>query len=400
MNAMAQDFEVTTVTDGLERPVGLAVAPDGRIFVTEQGGRVRIITDAGLLDEPFLEIDVLDEGESGLVGIALDPNFTDNHWVYVFASVSDTEQQILRYTDTDNHATEPAIIRAGLPTNGQFHNGGALKFGPDGKLYFTVGDTGEANLAQSLTSLAGKVCRINPDGTVPDDNPFETPTGAPRAIYALGFRNPFRMTIAPDGRVFVADVGSGGDQRREELNIVYPGQNYGWPILEGFGTTEQTAQYTDPVFAYNELGQAATGVVYYTGTQFPVRFRGNLFQLEYVFNRLFRLVLDGDELVSDKLLLEVGGGPVDLIQDIDGTLLVTEYFTGQVSRITYIGQPDDPNDPNLFLDPNEQGDPNHTTDPNSMSGDEDLQLSLGQFSCGTPVLLCLLTLTWLTRPRR
>lgn len=367
-NVLAQEFALSTVVGGLERPVALAVAPDGRIFVSEQGGKLRIVENGLLLEQPFLELDVLDDGESGLIGVALDPEFSQNGYVYVFVTVDETEQQIIRYTDNNNQASAATVIRSGLPTNGRFHNGGAIAFGPDGKLFFTVGDTGEPSASQSLNTLAGKVCRINADGTVPNDNPFTTPTGAPSAIFALGFRNPFRMTIAPDGRVFVADVGSSGDQRREELNIVYAGENYGWPEVEGFGTSQQAEQFRDPVFAYSELGQAATGVVFYTGTAFPTRFHNNLFQLEWVLNRLFRLVLDGDALVSDELILEIEGGPVELIQDLDGSLLVTQYFSGTVGRVTYIGEPDDPNNPE--------------TGP-----DTDLLPTTPALPCGLPLLL-------------
>jgi glucose/arabinose dehydrogenase len=390
--ARGQDFEVSTFVEGLDRPVAMAVAPDGRVFVTEQGGQVRIVDETGLVAEPFIELEVLDEGESGLLGIALDPNFADNGYVYVFASVSEEEQHILRYTDNGGQGVDPAVIRVGLPTNGRFHNGGALKFGPDGMLYFSVGDTGEPDAAQSMTTLAGKICRINPDGSVPEDNPFTTPTGAPRAIYAMGFRNPFRMSFAPDGRLFVADVGSTGTQRREEINIVYPGENYGWPIVEGFGD-EADSEFSDPLFAYNELGQAATGVAYYSGDQFPARYRGNLFQLDFVLNRLFRLVLDGDMLVSDELLLDIGGAPVDLIEDLDGTLLVTELFTGRISRITYVGLPDDPNDPNLMQDPN------MSEESNALTGGTD-ELTDGvvvPVPCGLPLMIGLMGLTLLSR---
>jgi glucose/arabinose dehydrogenase len=191
--------------------------------------------------------------------MTLDPNFSENHYVYVFATTSIDEQRIVRLTEVDGVGTDLTVIRDNLPTTGQVHNGGSLRFGPDGFLYFGIGDTGTPELSRQMHTYAGKICRIAADGSTPDDNPFATPTGTPRAVYALGFRNPFRACFAPDGRLFVMDVGSNGDARREEINLITAGANYGWPDVEGIGDPADFPEYTNPVLAYHDEGSSIAG---------------------------------------------------------------------------------------------------------------------------------------------
>lgn len=337
----ADDFLISAVAEGLDRPVALALAPDGRIFVTEKLGAIRIVDGDGLQSEPFRTVEVLDQGETGLLGIALDPDFDENGYVYVFATISTAEQRILRFSENDPPDTPPTIIRANLPSSEDVHVGGGLRFGPDGMLYFSIGDTGVSSDAQSLGSFRGKLCRVQPDGVTPSDNPFSTITGAPSAIFALGLRNPFRFTIASDGRVFIMDVGSFGAERREEVNIAYPGDNFGWPLVEGKQSVFKNPQFKDPAIAYNDDGAAITGVVYYSGDAFPAEYCGDLFHLEFVQNQLYHVALDGDEVLSHQPILEVGGGPVDLIQDHDGTLLICEHYAGRISRLSWDGPVND-----------------------------------------------------------
>ncbi|MBW7906305.1 MAG: PQQ-dependent sugar dehydrogenase [Phycisphaerae bacterium] len=332
-----EDFERSLYAAGLSQPVALAVAPDGRLFITEKAGTIRIVEDGVLRPEPFAVLTVHTDSENGLLGIAIDPNFARNGYVYAFASVSPVEQRIFRFTDARGIGVDQTVIRDKPPTTGTIHSGGGLGFGADGKLYFSIGDNGIASNAQDLGTLSGKLCRINPDGSTPEDNPFRTPTGTPRAIYALGLRNPFRFCFAPDGRAFVLDVGSDGGARREEINVVYAGDNCGWPLYEGYSVLGSIAGYREPVFAYHEQGQAVTGAVYYTGRQFPAQMIGNLLHLEFVLNRLYRLELNGDRVTRHSLLLELDGGPVDLVQDLDGSLLYSEFHTGRIVRIRYVG---------------------------------------------------------------
>src|SRR5262245_5355646 len=191
-------FAISIWSQGLDSPVAMEFAADGRLFVAEQKGAVRVIDATGLLSEQIVaQFEVYYENENGLLGLALDPDFAVNGYIYVFATVDTKEQRIYRIVEPQRRQSidddEPRIIRDHLPTRGEFHSGGGLKVGPDRKLYFSIGDNLIAENAQDMNSLAGKISRINLDGSTPEDNPFTTTTGVPRAIYALGFRNPFRF---------------------------------------------------------------------------------------------------------------------------------------------------------------------------------------------------------------
>lgn len=333
--AESAGFVISTYATGLSEPVAMEFAPDGRLFVAELGGTIRTIHDGTVSWMPFAHVEVFHENENGLLGLALDPDFASNGYVYVFATISRSEQQIIRFTDAGGLGVERTVIRDRLPTRGEFHSGGGLKVGPDRKLYFSIGDNLVADNAQDLSTLAGKVCRINLDGSTPDDNPFVTPTGQPRAIFALGLRNPFRFCFAPDGRMFAMDVGSDGEGRREEINLIVAGGNYGWPLLEGRQPEPADPAFIDPIHDYHEGGAAPVGAVYYTGQQFPAEYVGNLFHLEYVLNRLYRAVLEGDRVVRHEVFYEGEGGPVDLTQGPDGALYYSELQSGRIRRISY-----------------------------------------------------------------
>lgn len=356
-------FFVTPYVTGLSEPIAMEFAPDGRLFVAEKGGKVLIIQNGAAQDEPFATISVYSLFECGLLGLALDPNFADNHYIYFFATVTNEEQQILRYTEVDGIGTDPTVIRAGLPTQGSFHNGGCLRVGPDGKLYFSIGDNTRSENGQDLTTLAGKISRINLDGTTPNDNPFKTPTNQPRSAFALGFRNPFRFCFAPDGRLFVDDVGSDGDERREEVNLVHAGSNGGWPDAEG--TANPDPAFIQPIYNYHDEGSAPTGIVYYTGTSFPAKYAGNLFHVDYVLNRVYRMILDGNTVLSHTVFVQGEDAPVDLAQGPNGELLYTELLGGRVMRITY-GEPTDT--PPIDVDDDEEPECNNL---------------FGLFCCGT-----------------
>lgn len=329
----APDFVVETVATELHDPTCMAFAPDGRLFVTERHGTLRVIENGLPADPPFATIAVYSESENGLLSVAIDPDFETNHYVYVFATISNSEQQVLRLRDDNGVGVEQTIIKQHLPTIGNFHSGGGLKFGPDGKLYFSVGDNQNPDLAQDMNSLAGKVCRINKDGATPADNPFHTGTGAPRSIYALGFRSPFRFCFAPDGRLFVMDVGSNGDQRQEEINLVHAGDNCGWPTAEGPPGPAPIAGLVYPIYAYHDKGASPVGGVYYTGDQYPAQYQGNLFHIDYIADAIFRVELNGDSVVSHTMFVKGEDGMLDLTQGPDGSLYYCELVGGKIRRV-------------------------------------------------------------------
>ncbi|HPF41258.1 MAG TPA: PQQ-dependent sugar dehydrogenase [Phycisphaerae bacterium] len=327
-------FVVETFATGLNGPVAIAFAPDGRLFVGERSGGIRIVDRGRVLTDSFADIQVHDFFESGLLGLAVSPNFERDGFVYAFATVTPEEQEIVRYRYDGRVGVDRTVIKRSLPTGGAFHNGGGMAFGPDGMLYFSIGDNTQRDNAQSLNTLAGKISRITPDGDTPSDNPFTTPTGAPQAIWAMGFRNPFRFCFAPDGRLFSIDVGSDGFFRREEINLVARGANHGWPIVEGFsGDATSADAFTDPIYTYHEEGSAPCGIVCYSGENFPAEYAGNLFHVEYTLERIYRVTLNGDNVVSHELFVDAQGGPVDLTQGPDGALYYCELIGGRVMRV-------------------------------------------------------------------
>jgi glucose/arabinose dehydrogenase len=241
-------FEETAVATIPGPLTGFAWAPDGsnRLFVLRQGGEVRIVEGGTLVTEPFVTVvPIHTTDECGLIGIAFDPSFVDNGYVYLFVTVSATEQRILRYTASGNTGTDATVIVTGLPTRGLNHNGGALGFGPDGMLYWAVGDNGDDVGARAdLTSLGAKVGRAHPDGAVPKDNPFVDGDGPNNDyIWARGYRNPFTLTFQPKtGALWLNVVG----QRYEQVFTVHAGDHGGWDQYE----VTQPAGFTLPVVSY------------------------------------------------------------------------------------------------------------------------------------------------------
>lgn len=266
-------------------PTAMEVLPDGRVFVAQQTGALRVVKNDALLTTPFLSLTVDSTGERGLLGVAIDPNFATNQYVFVYYTVPGTpaHNRVSRFTasgDVSAANSELVLLELDNLSTATNHNGGALQFGADGKLYIAVGENATPSHAQTLANLHGKLLRINSDGSIPTDNPFfGTATGNNRAIYALGLRNPFSFAIqAGSGRIFVNDV---GQSSFEEVNEAVAGANYGWPIIEGFRTTQTPpANYRDPLYAYGRgEGIAIVGAAFYNPSrpQFPAALYGDYF---------------------------------------------------------------------------------------------------------------------------
>ena len=258
------------VAEELKAPWALDFAPDGRIFITEKEGNIRVIVDGELQDAPYLVIEeVTPEGEGGLLGLAVDPNFAANGYIYVYhtykqASVA-LANRVVRWQDDGSTATNPAIILDNIPGN-RIHNGGRLKFGPDGKLYVTIGDAASRILAQDLSSLAGKILRLNTDGSVPSDNPF-----ADSPVYSYGHRNPQGLAWHPEtGDLFATEHGPVG---HDEVNLIIPGGNYGWPEVGG---DEVGEGFIPPVLHSGIETWAPSGAAFYDGDVMPASWKGRL----------------------------------------------------------------------------------------------------------------------------
>src|SRR5829696_7421028 len=283
------NFARSQVVGGLASPTAMEFAPDGRLFVAEQRGTLRVLKAGGKL-ATFLDISgrVDSAEERGLLGIAFDPAFSKNHYVYLYythraTATTPAHNQLIRVTARGDRAlagTKKLILRLNNLSSATNHNGGAIHFGKDGKLYVAVGENAEGENAQSLGNLKGKILRINKDGTIPRDNPFyKRATGTNRAIWALGLRNPFSFAIQPHkGKMFINDV---GEQRWEEINRGAAGANYGWPRYEG---PESNPTFRNPIFAYRHgttkaTGCAITGGAFYNPTtrRFPSGYVGDYF---------------------------------------------------------------------------------------------------------------------------
>ena len=269
-------------------PTAMAFAPDGRLFVCLQGGQLRVIKNGALLATPFVSLTVDSTGERGLLGIAFDPNFSTNQFIYLYYTVTAApiHNRISRFTANGDVAavgSETVILDLDTLSGATNHNGGAIHFGPDGKLYVGVGENANAANAQTLSNRLGKLLRINADGSIPSDNPFfNTATGANRAIWALGLRNPYTFAFQPGtGRMFINDV---GQSAWEEINDGLAGSNYGWNICEG-ACSQPNANLRDPLFQYghgadvNTMGCAIVGGAFYNPpvNQFPASYLGKYF---------------------------------------------------------------------------------------------------------------------------
>ncbi|HET9525163.1 MAG TPA: PQQ-dependent sugar dehydrogenase [Pyrinomonadaceae bacterium] len=278
-------FTETTIT-GIASPTAMEIAPDGRIFVCEQGGRLRVIKNGALLPASFVTLNVDSSGERGLLGIAFDPSFgVLNSFIYVYYTVPSIPRhnRVSRFTANGDVAvpgSETVILALDNLSSATNHNGGAIHFGPDGKLYVAVGENANTQNSKTLSNRLGKMLRINSDGSIPSDNPFfNVATGANRSIWALGLRNPFTFAFQRGtGRMFVNDVGA---STWEEINDGIAGSNYGWPDSEG--PTSNPA-FRSPIFAYQHGGTSTTGCAIAGGAfynplnvQFPSSFIGKYF---------------------------------------------------------------------------------------------------------------------------
>jgi glucose/arabinose dehydrogenase len=338
-------FTETQVVTGLAAPTAMAFAPDGRLFVAEQGGRLRVVANGTLLAQPFLTVTVDSSGERGLLGVAFDPAFASNGYVYVYytATTPRLHNRVSRFTASGNLAvpgSEVPILDLNDLSNATNHNGGAIHFGPDGKLYVAVGDNADGANSQTPTNLLGKLLRINPDGTVPSDNPFfASATGINRAIWALGLRNPYTFSFQPGtGRMFVNDV---GENTWEEINEGIAGSNYGWPTSEG---PTSDPRFRSPIFWYGHgsgptTGCAITGGAFYNppAVQFPTSYVGSYFFADYCSGWIRNLDPANGNAV--RAFATGAAAPVDLAVASDGTLyyLTRGGSSGSVYRVSAQG---------------------------------------------------------------
>ena len=265
------------LAQNLEVPWALDFLPDDRIIFTERGGKVSILEGKNVLTVGNLN--VTQNSESGLLGIAVDPNFTQNNYIYIYYTFGNYNR-ISRFKLVENQISNETVLLDNIPAS-SIHNGGRLKFGPDGKLYATTGEAGNSQLAQDLGSLGGKILRLNSDGSIPEDNPFGS------YVYSYGHRDPQGITWSKNGTMYESEH---GQTRNDEINIITKGGNYGWPTYEG---NETSQGYIKPMRAYTELTLAPSGIAYYQSTLYVAGLRGT--QL-----RKLTLSNDGGSIMGEK----------------------------------------------------------------------------------------------------
>lgn len=317
-------FKVEKVAGGLDVPWSIVWAPDGRMIFTERPGRVRVMEKGTLNPKPLLTLtDVESTGEAGLMSVALHPQFSSNHFVYLsYAYTSGgLRVRVVRYRETPEGLVDRKVIIEDLPA-ARAHAGCRIRFGPDGKLYVTTGDATNRNLAQQLDSLAGKTLRLNDDGTVPQDNPFVGQQNARPEIWSLGHRNAQGMDFQPGSNLMFqtehGPSGFDGPGGGDEVNIVEKGKNYGWPTIHH---TQTASGLEPPLLEYTPACAPASGT-FYRGSVFS-QFKGNFFFGCLRGERMIRVVLDGRRVVSQENLLQNYGRIREVAEGPDGYL----YFS-------------------------------------------------------------------------
>ena len=319
------NFRVETIVSGLQVPWSIVWTPDGQMLFTERAGRVRVFANGQLRLEPLFTVpDVEPSGESGLMSIALHPQFATNHLLYLSYAYKGEGQRVrvVRYRETETGLTDRKVIIDNIPA-AQFHAGCRLRFGPDGKLYVTTGDATQRELAQRLDSLAGKTLRLNDDGTVPSDNPFVGQQNARPEIWTYGNRNSQGIDWEPATNLLFetehGPSGFDGPGGGDEVNILKRGKNYGWPIIHHKQTREGLES---PLLEYTPACAPASGM-FYRGSTFP-QFRGNFFFGCLRGERIIRVVLDGRRVVTQENLLEGKYGRIrDVAEGPEGAI----YFS-------------------------------------------------------------------------
>ncbi len=337
-------FVQENFVSGLSNPTAMEFAPDGRLFVCQQGGALRVIKNGQLLSTPFLTVTVSSVGERGLLGVAFDPNFASNRFVYVYytATSPSIHNRLSRFTangDGADAGRENVLLDLTNLSSATNHNGGAIHFGPDGKIYVGVGENANGSNAQTLGNLLGKMLRLNSDGSIPTDNPYYTQaTGNNRAIWAIGLRNPFTFAFQrTTGRMLINDV---GQSTWEEINDGIAGSNYGWPTSEGPTTN---LSFRGPIFSYGRGSTGTTGCSiaggdFYNPTtvQFPSSYLGKYFFADYC-SGWIRALDPATRTAADFVTVGSVSSPVDLKVGPDGALYYLARGSNSVGRVRYTG---------------------------------------------------------------
>jgi glucose/arabinose dehydrogenase len=304
-------------------PVKMAFAPDGRLFYNElKTGNVRVVKAGVLQPQPFTSVQVDTSGETGLLGIAIDPDFATNHFVWVLYSAPTGRNIIAHFADVNGVGTNPQVVFDQI-TWAARHNGGNIAFGPDGNLYVSTGENGHPELSQDKASLQGKILRFTRDGAPAPGNPFGN------AAFALGLRNPFDFTFSPfTGKLFASENGPECD---DEVDIIASGGNYGW--RPGYPCGDTDPNFIGPLIRFDQP-IAPTGITFYNGDVFP-QLKGGLFLVDFKEGKVRHYTIDENaQTVSNPEVLVNGefGPLLDITQGPDGLI----YFSSQTSIVRLV----------------------------------------------------------------
>ncbi len=314
------NYVKTKIASGFNVPTDFVFTPDGRTFVAEKGGPVKVIKNGAVLTQPLINLNVDNTGEKGVLGIVLDPDYANNKYVYIYyVNANPLEIRVSRFTENNDQVvtgSELVLLKSTQVLNSN-HHAGTLRFGGDGKLWITVGNNSISSNAQDLSNIHGKILRINRDGSIPSDNPFGT------AIWAYGLRNPFRFSFLPDGRPIIGDV---GEAAWEEINIGTKGGNYGHPGQEGICAS---CPYVNPVFAYPHNNSSASvtggfvaGTDYYFG--------------DYALGFIKRLKFDSQysSVVEEDMVDAQAGSVVEMLPGANNSFYFLTIFPGDLYKMT------------------------------------------------------------------
>ena len=336
-------IKVETIAHGLENPWGLAFLPDDRMLVTERPGRLRVVTKNGTISEPLKGVpEVFAEGQGGLLDVKLDPDFATNRLVYIaYSEPGDggAGTAVARgKLSADSLDDVEVIFRQHPKVDGPNHFGGRLAFAPDGKLFVTLGERFTFTPAQDLSNDLGKIMRINPDGSIPQDNPFVGKAGARPEIWTYGHRNPQGLAFNPKtGRLFESEFGpKGGD----EINVLEPGKDYGWPVVSWGSNYDDTPippppthpEFTDAIAHWNPV-ISPSGITFYTGDAIP-GWKDDLLIAGLSSQAITRLTLDGQTVTGEERI-PMGARIRDLVQGPDEAVYaLTDGSDGAILKLT------------------------------------------------------------------
>lgn len=310
-------YEIEVIAKNLYVPWAIDISDEGKLYFTERSGAIRIIEDGKLNPQPLITFGApfVSQGEGGLMGIALDPNYSQNHYMYVMHSYGEGNvlyNRVVRLLENNNRASIDKVLLDKIP-GGRIHNGGRIKIGPDQKLYITTGDSGNSALAQDLTSTGGKILRIELDGRIPKDNPI-----ANSPVYSLGHRNPQGLAWNSKNVLYESEH---GQSAHDEINIIKPGANYGWPLVQGDeDTTEAVIQ--KPLIHSGEVTWAPSGIAFANQGQW----QGKLLVANLRGQQLLAISLNGNGTVVKNVeawLKNEYGRLREVIQGKDGSIYLT-----------------------------------------------------------------------------